>query len=118
MFEEGHAFDPSVVGVVRAFHVARDAADKQAALERRAVGTRRMQSISQRADLKNTASVIAYSEVQEAKEDSALYGTPDEICAKIQRLKDAGVDNILLNGGGTSRENLRRFARDAMTRFR
>jgi len=98
MFEEGHAFDPSVVGVVRAFHVARDAADKQAALERRAVGTRRMQSISQRADLKNTASVIAYSEVQ--------------------RLKDAGVDNILLNGGGTSRENLRRFARDAMTRFR
>jgi alkanesulfonate monooxygenase SsuD/methylene tetrahydromethanopterin reductase-like flavin-dependent oxidoreductase (luciferase family) len=118
MHAAGHAFDPSMVGVARAFYVANDAADKAAALQRRAMGARRMQAISQRPDGKNTASILAYSDVEDANEDSALYGSPDEICAKIQRLRDAGVDYILLNGGGTSRENLRRFAREVMPHFR
>lgn len=118
MQQAGHAFDPGMVGVARAFYVARDEADKQAALARRAIGTQRMQTISQRPDGRNTASIMAYSDVADANEDSALYGTPDEICAKIRRLQDAGIDYILLNGGGTARENLRRFAHEVMPRFR
>ena len=34
----------------------------------------------------------------------------DEIARKIERLREMGIEYILLNGGGTSRENLRRFA--------
>ena len=44
--------------------------------------------------------------------------SPDEIIRKIQRLRDQGVEYILLNGGGTSRENLRRFAREVMPAFK
>ena len=33
-------------------------------------------------------------------------------------LRGMGVEYILLNGGGTSRENLRRFAREVMPHFR
>jgi alkanesulfonate monooxygenase SsuD/methylene tetrahydromethanopterin reductase-like flavin-dependent oxidoreductase (luciferase family) len=47
-----------------------------------------------------------------------LYGTPDEICRKIERLQAQGVEYILLNGGGTSRTNLQRFAREVMPHFR
>jgi alkanesulfonate monooxygenase SsuD/methylene tetrahydromethanopterin reductase-like flavin-dependent oxidoreductase (luciferase family) len=110
-------FDPSQVAVARAFHVARDQADKEAALERRVAGTRRMHAISQRPDGKNTASIMAFSDTKEASEESALYGSPDEICRKLERLQAAGVTYVLLNGGGTSRENLRRFAREVMPHF-
>ncbi len=118
MRDNGFGFDPHQVGVARAFHVARDQADKEDALERRIAGTRRMHAISQRPDGKNTASIMAFSDTREASEASALYGSPDEICRKIEQLRDAGVEYILLNGGGTSRENLRRFAREVMPHFR
>jgi hypothetical protein len=118
MVANGFGFDPHQVGVARAFHVAKDAADKEAALERRLAGTRRMHAISQRPDGKNSASIMAFSDTKEASAESALYGSPDEICAKIERLRDAGVEYVLLNGGGTSRENLRRFAAEVMPHFR
>ena len=37
---------------------------------------------------------------------------------KLETLRDMGVEYILLNGGGTSRENLRRFAKEIMPAFR
>lgn len=117
MCANGFGFDPMQVGVARAFHVARDQADKEAAIDRRMAGQRRMHAISQRPDGNNTASIMAFSDTREASEESALYGSPEEICRKIERLQDAGVEYILLNGGGTSRENLRRFAREVMPHF-
>ncbi|HYZ21272.1 MAG TPA: LLM class flavin-dependent oxidoreductase [Rhodopila sp.] len=113
-----NGFEPMRVGVARAFYVARDEADKQAAVDRRLAGQRRMHAISQRPDGNNTSSIMAFSDTREASEESALYGSPDEICRKIERLQAAGVEYILLNGGGTSRENLRRFAREVMPHFR
>lgn len=118
MIANGFAFDPRQVGVARAFFVARDEAEKQSALDRRIVAQRRLHAISQRPDGNNTASIMAFSDTREASEESALYGNPDEICRKIERLRDAGVEYLLLNGGGTSRENLRRFAREVMPNFR
>jgi alkanesulfonate monooxygenase SsuD/methylene tetrahydromethanopterin reductase-like flavin-dependent oxidoreductase (luciferase family) len=97
--------------------VARDQADKQAALERRIAGQRRMHAISQRPDGNNTSSIMAFSDTPEASAESALYGSPDEICRKLETLRDAGVDYVLLNGGGTSRDNLRRFANEVMPHF-
>lgn len=118
MIANGFGFDPHQVGVARAFFVARDAAEKEAALDRRLAAQRRLHGISQRPDGNNTASIMAFADTREASEESALYGDPDYICRKIERLRSAGVEYILLNGGGTSRENLRRFARDVMPHFR
>jgi alkanesulfonate monooxygenase SsuD/methylene tetrahydromethanopterin reductase-like flavin-dependent oxidoreductase (luciferase family) len=118
MLANGFGFDPSQVGVARAFFVADTEAEKAAAVERRMAGQRRLHAISQRPDGNNTASIMAFSDTKEASEESALYGTPDEICRKIERLRAQGVEYILLNGGGTSRQNLRRFAKEVMPHFR
>ena len=118
MIANGFGFDASQVGVARAFFVARDEAEKEAAVDRRVVAQRRLHGISQRPDGNNTASIMAFSDTREASEESALYGNPDQICRKIEKLQAAGVEYMLLNGGGTSRENLRRFAREVMPHFR
>ncbi|HVZ10672.1 LLM class flavin-dependent oxidoreductase [Rhodopila sp.] len=118
MLANGFGFDPMQVGVARAFFVADTPEEKAAAIDRRLAAQRRLHAISQRPDGNNTASIMAFSDTREASEESALYGTPDEICRKIERLRDAGVRYLLLNGGGTARENLRRFAREVMPHFR
>jgi alkanesulfonate monooxygenase SsuD/methylene tetrahydromethanopterin reductase-like flavin-dependent oxidoreductase (luciferase family) len=115
--KRGRKFNPMEVAVARAFHVAKDQADKEAALERRMVAQRRLTTISQRPDGTNKASILAFSDTKEASEESAFYGTPDEIAVKIEKLRSFGVEYVLLNGGGPSRDNLRRFGREVMPAF-
>jgi alkanesulfonate monooxygenase SsuD/methylene tetrahydromethanopterin reductase-like flavin-dependent oxidoreductase (luciferase family) len=118
MQANGFGFHPSQVGVARAFYVADTPAETEAAIDRRLAAQRRLHAISQRPDGNNTASIMAFSDTREASAESALYGTPEEICRKIERLQAAGIDYLLLNGGGTSRQNLQRFAREVMPHFR
>ena len=114
----GRVFNPMDVGVARAYFVAKDQADKDSALERRLEAQRRLAAISNSPDgTKNKASIMAFSDTREASEESALYGTPDEIARKLEKLRDAGVGYILLNGGGPAEESLRRFAREVMPAF-
>ena len=115
--ERGLTFDPHNVGVARAYFVAKDAADKDAALERRMEAQRRLEAISSAPGTKNTASIMAYSDTREASEESALYGTPEEIASKLDKLRKLGVEYVLLNGGGLAHESLRRFARELMPAF-
>jgi len=112
----GRTFDPMSVAVARAFYVARDAADKASAVERRLAATRRMTSLAQSPAGDNKSSMMSFADTSEASEQSALFGTPDELAAKLATLRDAGIANILLNGPG-SRDQLRRFARDVMPGF-
>jgi alkanesulfonate monooxygenase SsuD/methylene tetrahydromethanopterin reductase-like flavin-dependent oxidoreductase (luciferase family) len=120
--KRGRAFDPMDVGVARAFYVAKNAADKEAALERRLEAQRRLEVISSAPDgTKSKASIMTYSDTREASEESALYGTPDEIARKLERLRGLGVEYVLLNGGGLvldkSNDNLSRFAGEVMPAF-
>jgi alkanesulfonate monooxygenase SsuD/methylene tetrahydromethanopterin reductase-like flavin-dependent oxidoreductase (luciferase family) len=116
--ERGRAFDPMDIGVARAYFVARDQADKDAALERRLEAQRRLAVISNAPDgTKNRSSIMAFSDTREASEESALYGTPDEIARKLEKLRACGVGYILLNGGGPAQDSLRRFAREVMPAF-
>ncbi len=118
MIENGFGFHPHQVGVARAFFVADTKAEKDAAIERRMAAQKRLHDISQRPDQNNTASIMAFSDTREANEEATLFGTPDEICRKLERLQAAGVEYVLLNGGGTSRTNLQRFAKEVMPHFR
>jgi alkanesulfonate monooxygenase SsuD/methylene tetrahydromethanopterin reductase-like flavin-dependent oxidoreductase (luciferase family) len=118
MLANGFGFDPSQAGAARAFFVADTAEEKSAAIERRMAAQKRLHAISHRPDGNNTASIMAFSDTREANEEATLFGTPDQICRKLQRLQAAGVEYILLNGGGTSRQNLRRFAKEVMPHFK
>jgi alkanesulfonate monooxygenase SsuD/methylene tetrahydromethanopterin reductase-like flavin-dependent oxidoreductase (luciferase family) len=120
--QRGRVFDPLEVGVARAFYVAKSQADKDAALERRMEAQRRLEAISNAPDgTKSKASIMTYSDTREASEESALYGTPDEIAQKLEKLRRLGVEYVLLNGGGLvldkATDNLSRFAREVMPAF-
>jgi alkanesulfonate monooxygenase SsuD/methylene tetrahydromethanopterin reductase-like flavin-dependent oxidoreductase (luciferase family) len=115
--KRGRTFDPMDVGVCRAFFVARDAAEKAQAVENRLAAQRRLTNLAQAPDGTNKSSMMSFADTREASEESALYGTPDEIARKLDVLRGHGIEHVLLNGPSGSRENLRRFARDVMPFF-
>jgi alkanesulfonate monooxygenase SsuD/methylene tetrahydromethanopterin reductase-like flavin-dependent oxidoreductase (luciferase family) len=112
----GLAFDATQVAVARQLYIARDAADKRAALARQASYTQRTVDVSRAPDARRGSHVLAYADKAGGTEENALYGTPDEIAAGLAALRDAGVDYVLLTIAG-GREQLRRFARDIMPAF-
>jgi alkanesulfonate monooxygenase SsuD/methylene tetrahydromethanopterin reductase-like flavin-dependent oxidoreductase (luciferase family) len=114
--KRGRTFDPMTVAVARAFYVAKDAADKASAVERRLAATRRMTNLAQSPAGDNKSSMVSFADTREASEQSALFGTPDELTGKLETLRSAGIAHILLNGPGL-RDQLRRFARDVMPAF-
>jgi len=111
--KRGRKFDPMDVAVGRAFHIAKDQADKEAQLDLRLKGQARMRRISERPDGQNKASIMSYADTREAAEEAALYGTPEEIALKLAQLRNLGAEYVLLNCAGGP-ETLRRFAREVM----
>jgi alkanesulfonate monooxygenase SsuD/methylene tetrahydromethanopterin reductase-like flavin-dependent oxidoreductase (luciferase family) len=116
--KRGRTFDPMDVGVCRAFFVARDAAEKAQAVENRLAAQRRLTNLAQSPDGTSKSSMMSFADTRDASEESALYGTPDEIARKLDALRAHEIEHVLLNGPSGSRENLRRFARDVMPSFR
>jgi len=115
----GRCYDPMQVGVTRAFFVADSDAERDAALDRRLQNRLRQLKLATRPDgTVHGGPDRATGDPQAINLNSAIYGNPDEIARKIERLRDMGVEYILLNGGGTSRDNLRRFAKEVMPAFR
>jgi alkanesulfonate monooxygenase SsuD/methylene tetrahydromethanopterin reductase-like flavin-dependent oxidoreductase (luciferase family) len=114
----GRRFDPMQVAVARAVHIARDAADKEAALERRYQGHMRINRLARRPDGETRDRYILDDEKAARHEsaESALFGSADEIMRKLEQLQQGGVEYVIINFGG-SRDNIRRFARDIMPNF-
>ena len=112
----GRAFDPMSVAVTRSIHVVITAAERDAALQARLLARRRMERLAQRPDGQNRASMMSYADTLEAAEAGALYGTPDEIAAKLQALHDVGARYVLLNSAGGI-VTLRRFAHELRPAF-
>jgi alkanesulfonate monooxygenase SsuD/methylene tetrahydromethanopterin reductase-like flavin-dependent oxidoreductase (luciferase family) len=112
----GQPFDPMQVTVARQLYVAKDKADKEAALARQAKYTQRTVAVSRAPDGKAGSHVLAYANTAGATEANALYGTPDEICEMLAALNKAGAEYVLLTISG-GKEQLRRFARDIMPEF-
>src|SRR5208282_5965433 len=113
----GRPFDPMQVGVARAVYIADNDADKAAAIERRYQGHMRINALA-RTPGETRARYILDDEKEARHEsaESALFGSPDEIMRKLQKLQRGGVEYIIINFGG-SREQIRRFARDIMPAF-
>ena len=112
----GRRFDPARVAVARSVNVVMTAAEREKAIEARLAARRRTERLAQRPDGQNKASIMSYASTLEAAEAGTLYGSPDEIAAKLQTLRDAGVEYVLLNSVG-GLETLRRFAREVLPAF-
>ena len=81
----GRRFNPLEVAVARAIHFAKDAADKEAALERRYQGHMRVHALARRPDGETRARFKSHEEeARYESAESALFGSPDEICAYTQ----------------------------------
>jgi alkanesulfonate monooxygenase SsuD/methylene tetrahydromethanopterin reductase-like flavin-dependent oxidoreductase (luciferase family) len=114
----GRRYDPMHVAVARAVHVTDDPADKQAAIERRYQGHMRINALARQPDGETrTRYILDEKAARHESAESALFGTPDEIMRKLERLQKGGVEYIIINFGG-SRQNIRRFAREIMPAFR
>ena len=114
----GLGFNPMQVVAARQLYVAKDEADKQAALVRQAAYTQRTVDVSRAPDAAGTrgSHVLAYADGKGGTEENALFGTPDEICAMLEDLQTAGVNYVLLTIAG-GRDQMRRFAGDIMPAF-
>jgi alkanesulfonate monooxygenase SsuD/methylene tetrahydromethanopterin reductase-like flavin-dependent oxidoreductase (luciferase family) len=109
----GRTFDPMSVGVARSLNVVMTAAEYEKAIATRMAGRRRVERLARRPD---QARAMSDAEVREVAEAGTLYGTPDEIAAKLQALRDVGAEYVLLNSAGGP-ASLRRFARELMPAF-
>lgn len=112
----GLGFDPMQVTVARQLYIAKDRADRDAALQRQAAYTQRTVAVSRAPDGKTGSHVLAYADKAGATEENAMFGTPDEIAAMLEALQRNGVGYILFTVAG-GKEQLRRFARDIMPAF-
>jgi alkanesulfonate monooxygenase SsuD/methylene tetrahydromethanopterin reductase-like flavin-dependent oxidoreductase (luciferase family) len=110
-------FDPLRVAVGRAFHIAKDQADKEKQLDLRMKAQAQTRKISSSPDGTSKSSMLSYVDTREASEDAVLFGTVDDIAAKIEKLRGYGVEYMMLNAWGASRGNLRGFAEQLMPIF-
>src|SRR5215468_8945935 len=119
----GRHFDPMQIGVTRAFFVAGDIAEKEAAMERRLANRVRQLKLATRPDgTVHGGPDRATGDPDTVNRGSAMYGSPDDIAGKLDELRDAGVGYVLVNGGGSGggergRTSMRRFAREVMPLF-
>jgi alkanesulfonate monooxygenase SsuD/methylene tetrahydromethanopterin reductase-like flavin-dependent oxidoreductase (luciferase family) len=111
--EQGKPFDPMQVAVARRLYVAKDRADRDAAMERQAEANRRTLAVSQAPDRKGGSHILSYAASDQGTEAHSLYGTPDELAPMLEDLHKAGVAYVILTIAG-NKEQLRRFARDVM----
>jgi len=116
----GLSFDPMQVAVARQLYVATDEADRAAALARQAAYTRRTVEVSRPpADAsasKSGSHVLAYADRAGGTEEHALFSTPDQICAMLESLEQAGAHYVLLTFAGGMTQ-LQRFVREIMPAF-
>jgi alkanesulfonate monooxygenase SsuD/methylene tetrahydromethanopterin reductase-like flavin-dependent oxidoreductase (luciferase family) len=119
----GRRYDPMQVGVTRAFFVADNDTERDAALDRRLQNRLRQLQLATRPDgTVHGGPDRATGDPRAINVNSAIYGNPDEIARKLEALQQVGVGYVLVNGGGSGggergRQSMRRFAREVMPLF-
>jgi alkanesulfonate monooxygenase SsuD/methylene tetrahydromethanopterin reductase-like flavin-dependent oxidoreductase (luciferase family) len=106
------------VGIARAIHFADTKEELEAAQVRRFQGHVRINNLSRRpdGDDRDRFARDDEEEVRRLCDETAIFGTPDDIARKLEALRDGGVEYVLINFGGSIR-NIRRFAREIMPAF-
>ncbi|MGE5268448.1 MAG: LLM class flavin-dependent oxidoreductase [Thiohalocapsa sp.] len=116
---EGHGgtYDPMQVAVARAVHFADTQEELEAAQLRRFQGHLRINKLAEKpGDDRERFARHDEREVRRLCDDTAIFGTPDQIARKLKALQAGGVEYVIINFGG-SIANIRRFAREIMPAF-
>ena len=113
----GRPFDPMQVGVARAVYFADTAEELEAAYVRRFQGHLRINKLAERpGDERERFARHDEAEVRKLCDDTAIFGTTDQIGRKLEALRDGGAEYVIVNFGG-SIKNIRRFAKEIMPHF-
>jgi alkanesulfonate monooxygenase SsuD/methylene tetrahydromethanopterin reductase-like flavin-dependent oxidoreductase (luciferase family) len=113
----GRKYDPMEVGVARAVHFADTEEELEAARVRRFQGHLRINKLAERpGDERERFARHDDKEVRRLCDDTAIFGTTDQIARKLEALRDGGAEYVIVNFGG-SINNIRRFAREIMPHF-
>jgi alkanesulfonate monooxygenase SsuD/methylene tetrahydromethanopterin reductase-like flavin-dependent oxidoreductase (luciferase family) len=106
----GRTYEPTMVGVTRGLQIARTREERQKALQTRVQVIRNIGSLARGPGAERYADPNFDPET----DDAPLLGTPDEIIARLQRLKAGGVGYVLLVDPAPSATTLTAFAQDIM----
>jgi alkanesulfonate monooxygenase SsuD/methylene tetrahydromethanopterin reductase-like flavin-dependent oxidoreductase (luciferase family) len=112
----GRSLNPMSIALARDMNVVDTRAEKDAALARNRQFHERILSVARWPDHAGGSHILAYDHTPEEVEAVSLVGTPDEIVGKLEALRGAGVEYVIMSVGG-SRDSLRRFAREIMPAF-
>ena len=116
--ELGRAFDAQRVAVARALHITHTERERE---EAHALRARLLGGISRLSRVRGgggpESTMLQYNDTRLATEEGALIGPPEEIVERLQRLRDYGVDYVLLIDVTGARESLRTFQREIMPVF-
>ena len=110
------SFDPMSVTIARDMFVARDQAEKEAAIERNNRARQQIIKVARAPGQERGSHILAYTHYDPKENANTLIGTVDEIADEVEALRKAGAEYLILSCGG-SREALRRFAREVMPAF-
>src|SRR5580704_2504794 len=113
----GRQYDPMEVGVARAVHFADTQEELEAAQLRRLQGHVRINKLAEKpGDDRERFARHDDAEIRQLCDDTAIFGTTEQIGRKLEALRDGGVEYAIVNFGG-SIKNIRRFAREIMPHF-
>ncbi len=105
----GPAFDPSHLAVARDVYVGNSAAEIEDAFARRDMGHQRMIEAARAPGATTGSHILAWLDRPEARREAALYGSEEEVAAKLKTLAAAGVTTVLANILAQHRPTLRRL---------
>src|ERR1700733_15251049 len=113
----GRTYDPMEIGTARAVHFADTPEELEAAHLRRLQGHLRINKLAEKpGDARERFARHDEAEVRQVCDDTAIFGTPDQIAAKLETLRAGGAEYVIVNFGG-SIKNIRRFAKEIMPHF-
>jgi len=105
----GAHFDPAMIAVARDVYISDSDSDTEDAFDRRAIGHQRMIDAARAPGQSSGSHILAWADRPEARTEAALYGTPDQVAAKLQALHQAGVTYVICNILDQHRPTLRRL---------
>jgi alkanesulfonate monooxygenase SsuD/methylene tetrahydromethanopterin reductase-like flavin-dependent oxidoreductase (luciferase family) len=113
----GRSYNPMEIGTARAVHFADTQEELEAAQLRRLQGHLRINKLAEKpGDARERFARHDEAEVRKLCDDTAIFGTPDQIGRKLEALRDGGAEYVIVNFGG-SIKNIRRFAKEIMPHF-
>ena len=113
----GAVFDPGTIGVTRALHIVSNDREWHEAHETRAKLLEHLRKQSGQAASPRIEKLKTFSDSSFTIDEAALIGYPHEVAERVQKLKDAGAEYLLLADISGSRTSLRTFAAEVMPLF-